>query len=168
MDVMSVSIWVGLGFGFLVLLPIYFASAYGVKNFVVKYDKSLEDLLSDAKFDKISEQINSDNFPMSEYKIGRTERLEGKLFSGNTEEEILKKMKPDSWRPADFYENLAYCTEFKSKQEYSTIILISELDKIGSKFVVFDGSVCKRFLCVENLNKSGNRIYYALGVRPNP
>jgi len=171
MDGISVIIWVGLGFVFLVLLPIYFASAHGVRNFKVDYNKTLEELLKEAKFDKISEQINSDNFPMPEHKIGRTEILEGKLFFGSTEEEILKKMKPNAWRPAEFYENFAYCTKFKSKQEYNTIVLISKFEKLGEKFVIFDGSICKRFLCVENFYNSTDTYdtyFCALGVRPNP
>ncbi|MEI7452490.1 MAG: hypothetical protein WCK37_04815 [Candidatus Falkowbacteria bacterium] len=170
MDSLSIIIWVGVS-SLVILAFIYFSRFSGVKKFVVDYTKTVEEIIvGDCSLEKVSPEINSKVFPMPQDKIGQTETLNGKIFSGKNLKELEKKIIEASYEVAGFYETLAFCTQHKSQQEFQTILAIASDDQIACcrvnySMAHFGCSICKRQIYLAPVNDYEDGCFYALGVK---
>ena len=106
----------------------------------VDYSKTLEEMIIEGKYDRVTSDINCVNFPMPSDKSG-SEKLEAVILHFDKIvriEDVLKILNRRNLRPGTLPELLAFGTKHPEEQRKYQIFAVGSFwsDSVGDRFIV--------------------------------
>ena len=120
-------------------------------DFTVDYTRTVAEMVQAGKYDRSSNIITSEHYPIPKNKVGKKENIFAKMFCYNrfmSSKDAIREMKKEGFRPATAHEAMAFSEKNPDLQRQYPIIALGSIwrDNYSHNILFLDGNICERKL----------------------